>query len=173
MRSISERLKEAYDALASSNVVHQTPNNSRGYVCSVDGCGRNAYANGYCNAHYLRARKGLDLTLPIRRRVVDGVCKECSSPIDGKGGWGYCQKHYRNIKRKLTKEILVEYFGGVCKHCLGTFHPAVYDFHHIDGEGKDSALSDLFDSSNINAIESEALKCILLCANCHRIEHIK
>ncbi len=35
-------------------------------VCSLEGCGGTHEARGYCNAHYLRHKKGLPLDSPIR-----------------------------------------------------------------------------------------------------------
>ena len=40
--------------------------------CSVKGCDRKQYGNGYCNGHYQRARKGLDVSSPIIKRERHG-----------------------------------------------------------------------------------------------------
>lgn len=34
--------------------------------CTVENCGRKHYGRGFCNAHYQRAKNGVDLTLPVR-----------------------------------------------------------------------------------------------------------
>jgi hypothetical protein len=46
---------------------------------------------------------------------------------------------------------------------------AVYDFHHIGK--KDDDPSWVIANSGIDKIAEELSKCILLCANCHRMEH--
>ena len=75
----------------------------------------------------------------------------------------------RRIKRKLEA---IELLGGKCAHCQGEFHPAAMDFHHVDPKEKDfdpcSALT-----KNKQRFFLELKKCILLCANCHRIHHFK
>jgi hypothetical protein len=75
--------------------------------------------------------------------------------------------------RALNKIKAVEYLGGECKHCgLRTTHLSVYDFHHLDMTDKESDPGSLLHYS-WERIEKEIKKCILLCANCHRIEHEK
>ena len=75
--------------------------------------------------------------------------------------------------RATNKARAVEYLGGKCKHCeLVTEKLCVYDFHHIDMEGKEADPGSLLHYS-WERIKKELDKCILLCANCHRIEHEK
>lgn len=84
------------------------------------------------------------------------------------------RKDHAKLKRALTvrklKQKYLDYKGNFCLHCKGHFHPASYDFHHIDPAQKDFAISA---SIGIpwRIIKSELDKCILLCANCHRKHH--
>ena len=77
----------------------------------------------------------------------------------------------QKVKRDLVQQVLIAKFGGNCKRCLGNFHPNIYDFHHVDPNEKEFNM----DRSNFNrrleTIMREALKCVLLCANCHREVH--
>ncbi len=34
-------------------------------TCIIDGCGRKFLARGYCSAHYIRIRKGKDMSRPV------------------------------------------------------------------------------------------------------------
>lgn len=52
--------------------------------------------------------------------------------------------------------------------CLGVFPATCFDFHH-EGE-KDMNPSKALTMS-AEKQEQEMAKCILLCANCHRIRH--
>jgi 5-methylcytosine-specific restriction endonuclease McrA len=77
------------------------------------------------------------------------------------------------LRRKTNKAKGVAYLGGSCKHCgLTTPHLCVYDFHHVNKSEKEADPGSLLHYS-WKRIQKELDKCILLCANCHRIEHEK
>lgn len=60
-----------------------------------------------------------------------------------------------------------------CFRC-GFKDPRVLDFHHVDRKSKCHNISDMVGQAfSIEAIEKEAAKCVLICANCHRIDHFK
>lgn len=146
-----------------------TPANARAYDCTH--CDRRAVALGLCNVHYLRQRKGATMDAPMRNRKHGTACGDCDAPLDGKGGWGLCTKHYRSRRASIIKSGLIGALGGACVSCTGVFHPAVFDFHHL-GDGKEENISEMiFGGASLMAICVEVAKCILLCANCHRIEH--
>ena len=145
------------------------PTNSREYGCRAPCCVRPAYAKGLCNAHYLRDRNGLPLEIPVRARKREDACAECGAQTGAKGGWGLCRRHYKQARYKTLKDAAVAAFGSKCAHCGGSFHRAVFDFHH-HGD-KLGSPSDLFRNISLSALAKELAKCILLCANCHRLEH--
>jgi len=100
------------------------------------------------------------------------VCSECDNL--------YKSAYYkRNIKRKRRlanelnrskKDKAIEYMGGKCVDCGGVFDRCCYDFHHIgDKDGNPSK----FLTGSWDKAEKEIQKCVLLCANCHRIRHFK
>lgn len=73
--------------------------------------------------------------------------------------------------RRLARKIrAIEYKGGVCSACGNSFHPAAMDFHHLDPTTKDKDPG-LMMSTSDEVLFKELDKCILLCANCHRIFH--
>jgi methylaspartate ammonia-lyase len=75
--------------------------------------------------------------------------------------------------RATNKAKAVAYLGGKCTHCdLVSTHLCVYDFHHVDMNKKEADPGSLLHHS-WTRIQNELDKCILLCANCHRIEHEK
>ena len=82
------------------------------------------------------------------------------------------RENYLNRERK---KIFVEWFKNKCHDCGSSFPDCVYDFHHIDPSKKDFKISYfrkrpddlLFDPT----ILEELNKCVMLCANCHRIRH--
>lgn len=139
------------------------------YDCDVPGCNRVGFSKGKCHVHYKRERDGKDLSAPIRNRKAGGVCLVCGELSNGKGAWSLCAKHFKAERYTLVKQTLIDLMGGECALCKGKFQHAVYDFHHL--EGKEHGMSRVLINNSIDTIATEAVKCILLCANCHRMEH--
>lgn len=81
----------------------------------------------------------------------------------------YALEKQRNKKRE-RKLWAIEYLGNCCSSCGGTFHPSIYEFHHIDPTTKDRDPSKMMQLSK-QKLQDELDKCKLLCANCHRLEH--
>lgn len=146
------------------------PANSRDYGCSVDGCANRALAKGYCNAHYLRARAGRDMTIPVRHSRAIRECTECGERVDIKGGWGLCKRHYASRRRKVIRAVCIEALGGCCMRCGGTFPHPVYDFHHPNRADKLFTIGSKIGVVSIARMAEEVSRCLLFCANCHRIE---
>lgn len=128
--------------------------------------------------------------------LVCSTCKE-SKPTDqfyndkSKRGFSYqcrpCQKartrewHSKrenkdkrnarvNYKQVERKQWAVDYMGGKCNDCGGVFPLCVYDFHHVDMTTKENNPSYFIKLSREKAME-ELAKCVMLCANCHRVRH--
>jgi hypothetical protein len=59
-----------------------------------------------------------------------------------------------------------------CAHC-GASHPAIFDFHHVNKDDPDKQrVNELINRKRFAAAYKEVReKCIVLCANCHRIHH--
>ena len=81
-----------------------------------------------------------------------------------------CRTEYSNERAQEFKKQAVEYLGGKCKRCgLETTHYEVYDFHHKDPSKKDITVSKT--RKSFETLKPELDKCVLYCANCHRIIH--
>lgn len=72
----------------------------------------------------------------------------------------------RRPKEKAQRDAIVARMKLSCAHC-GIDNPIVLEFHHLDPSKKEKAIAVIA----ISKIKVEAAKCIILCANCHRIEH--
>ena len=77
---------------------------------------------------------------------------------------------HKTTKRHELKKRAVEYKGSMCAHCKGSFHIAVFEFHHIDIDNKEFTIAKA-GYGNWEKVRLELDKCVMLCANCHRIEH--
>lgn len=120
------------------------------------------------------------------KRVIEGfpdklLCNKCGivhnkSEFYQNGGsiHSYCKSCFNKLvldrQRRIKKEA-VYYKGGKCVRCGYDEHLAALQFHHIDEKNKKWANFKLrkFDDK----FKQELDKCILLCANCHLIEHSK
>jgi len=84
-------------------------------------------------------------------------------------------KRYRDKIHLLKWQIVFKFLGNKCMKCgLETKYVAVYDVHHIDKSikekgriGKDRMGLRVFEFY----IEKNKDNLMLLCSNCHRIEH--
>ena len=143
--------------------------NIRNYLCCIEECNRLAYAKNLCNAHYIRQRKGKNLATPLTNRRRLATCVDCGELTTGKGGWGRCTKHYKLKRRSVIKSAIVKGLGSVCSKCKLIYPSCVFDFHHISNKLAEPSL--IIANGNTKNIAEELSKCVLLCANCHRMEH--
>jgi len=96
-------------------------------------------------------------------------------------GAGYSKKYYEANKeksllanaatRKKKRKAFQEWKATLsCTQC-GFSHVAALDFHHTNAEDKEGIVSHLLRMGRFKKAKAEAEKCIVLCANCHRIHH--
>lgn len=61
-----------------------------------------------------------------------------------------------------------------CSKCNKKMPGVCLDFHHVNKSGKFIEISNMIDRHySLKSIIKEVEKCIVLCANCHRIEHCR
>lgn len=115
---------------------------------------------------------------PRNKAKKDGLGSECKVCVNLKQkAWyrkeGNAEKHkvFTKQRRADNKQRLVDYFSNVCLDCKNTYPHCVYEFHHLDPSGKDAPFGYIATCS-WERIEKEIIgKCVMLCANCHRIRH--
>lgn len=78
-------------------------------------------------------------------------------------------REYQAARRLKTKKYLVELAGGQCKVCGFNNSHFALDFHHVDSSKKDFNLGKT--NKPLDLLMEELTKCVLLCANCHRMVH--
>jgi len=93
----------------------------------------------------------------------------------------YSRKHYLKNqeeliekaadKKKRFKEEWYAFKGTLkCTKC-GFSHIAALDFHHEDPSKKEGNIHRFVSNGQFKKVYEEIKKCIVLCANCHRIHH--
>jgi len=82
------------------------------------------------------------------------------------------KEQYHNNNFKNTLWLLEIKLTLKCERC-GFNHPAALDFHHKDPNDKMFKISSrvTINSKRKEKVIEEMKKCIVLCSNCHRIEH--
>ena len=93
----------------------------------------------------------------------------------------YSRKHYESNYAKRREEINVrrrrlkaEWDAFKCTlRCTkcGFDHHAALDFHHEDPSTKEGNVNRYVSNAQYKKAYEEIKKCIVLCANCHRIHH--
>jgi len=92
----------------------------------------------------------------------------------------YSAEHYKANKAKVRESakttrregraLWSEFKAGLNCSVCGFAHPAAIDFHHPPGTKK-YGVNNLIKDGRYALAYKEAAKCIILCANCHRIHH--
>jgi hypothetical protein len=82
--------------------------------------------------------------------------------------------------RKNQYEYILSKKRVPCSDCGGLFPEVCMDFHHLDEETKENSLKKWRTSMSgrmrrwsKKRIDEELEKCVVICANCHRIRHFK
>lgn len=78
-----------------------------------------------------------------------------------------CRSEAVSRRRRKVKEMLVTEAGGKCALCGYDRHHAALQFHHVDPSTKSFGLGVRGITRSIEKLRAEAIKCVLLCANCH------
>lgn len=95
--------------------------------------------------------------------------KESTQVRQFRKDFGLNKYTFKGLKKKLD---LIEMMGGKCELCGYNKNISALDFHHKDGyeKGFEVKIQYLNHKSDDEILE-EALKCMILCANCHREMH--
>src|SRR5262245_49879165 len=83
-----------------------------------------------------------------------------------------CKRAKTNERRSALRRWLDEYKKALaCERCGFADYRAL-EFHHPGGKEKDFNVADMIRSGfSREAILREIARCIVLCSNCHQIEH--
>lgn len=84
-----------------------------------------------------------------------------------------CSSEAVQRRRDKLKTLCVEYKGGSCEVCGYNKCLTALEFHHIDPEQKDFGIGAKGYTRSFEKVKIELDKCVMLCANCHREEHVR
>lgn len=79
-------------------------------------------------------------------------------------------KEYYQNARARRKHLFLDIMGNKCQLCGYDKNEKALEFHHINPEEKEFSLSDCA-LKKLEEVYNELQKCVLVCANCHRIIH--
>lgn len=82
------------------------------------------------------------------------------------------------LRRQSNREFIKSHKDRPCADCGGIFPVCCMDFHHVDKATKGvrvkrngKAMTEILSGCSRARILEELDKCVVLCANCHRIRH--
>ena len=78
-------------------------------------------------------------------------------------------KQFKELRWE-RKRLLIEALGGKCVDCGFSGHMSALDFDHVNPEDKEFQIAYGLQSHSYEKLLHEASKCVLRCANCHRIK---
>lgn len=100
------------------------------------------------------------------------ICKLCGNEFKDyqnkqRARCGSCNT---KIRRFRAKAAAIKYLGEKCENCGWQGNQAAFQFHHTNPEKKDFIIGNVA-NKKWDFIKKELKKCMLLCANCHAIQH--
>jgi len=97
-------------------------------------------------------------------------CYKCSG--DSTRKTNKTRKHQKTILRRSMKLQAIKLLGGKCQRCGYNRCVDALEFHHENPKEKDFKLGS-GNTISWDEYKKEALKCILVCSNCHKEIHSK
>ncbi len=100
------------------------------------------------------------------------VCKVIGARVYRRHKCRACKQQTQSLRRQKLRAWVEDFKKTLrCEECgFGDFR--ALEFHHPDGQEKDAAVGSMVkDNRSIAAVRREIARCVVLCANCHRIAH--
>lgn len=83
-------------------------------------------------------------------------------------------KDGRARRREAKRLEIYSMYNYTCQGCgLREETQGFFEFHHLNPEKKDREIGSMINSASMTRIKQELAKCVMLCPNCHKREHLK
>lgn len=115
--------------------------------------------------------------MPISENNVLRTCKTHGETYfalrtEGRYRCKKCAVQAVHKRRRKIKTMAVDYHGRECNRCgIISDCNALYEFHHKDPSIKEFGISKNGHTMSWEKCKKELDKCIMVCANCHRLIH--
>ena len=109
----------------------------------------------------------------VRTGALQSYCKDCQRAKSrehyeaNKTAYFERNAHYRETLKQFVRDLKE---GRPCADCGIEYPPPAMDWHHLDASLKSFNVSNPGRWTK-RSILAEIEKCVLLCANCHRLRH--
>lgn len=108
------------------------------------------------------------------KKVIHYNCQVCDKDMgDNLRNDSKCKTCVTRIRRLRLKIKSIDYLGGECIRCGYNEHLAALTFHHLEPNEKEFTIAYNRHSVSWDKLKEELDKCVILCSNCHNIEHSK
>jgi hypothetical protein len=159
--------KAEYEALKQKPAAGTIMRVMGGWNVAKEAAGLNTYYQGECGGTEIRQK-------PDWVELDDG---EEWEELNGQQRWYRKNREYSRVRKDRRRRELTYWLyeykrdNCECERC-GETHPGCLEFHHVNPEQKQFGISKMVNRGHsIENIEGEIDRCVLLCANCHRMEH--
>ncbi len=105
-------------------------------------------------------------------RYSNGRCVECMRASRRKHYYENKEQYYD--RNKVSRAKMRAYLTALkestpCADCGINYPSFVMDFHHLEAADKEAEIGALISNGTWAKLLAEVDKCVILCANCHRI----
>lgn len=132
----------------------------------------------FCACHCGKKLKNRDHYGRKRKYINGHNARKFDDPNQYKREWNHRNRKARYATRKRfyrrRRIKLIQDFGNKCKNCGVAYNgknACIFHFHHKRPNAKKYIVAHMIINRSWKALIKEAKKCILLCANCHEMQH--
>ena len=110
------------------------------------------------------------------KKIIDKICKKHGKTKHVfESNTDYyrckiCRKENVKKRRQNRKFELINFHGNKCQICSYSKCIGALEFHHINSKNKKFGIGS-GDITSYHKLLKESMKCIMICANCHREIH--